>query len=104
MDEYIRCLRDYVREHRIQFEEECPQSCLDALWWYYGEYHALDSPQRKVLKKLRDFLESLPIKNSGAVIGEVGYLGAEYERIAFTTGLKLGAQLMVELTENVTRE
>lgn len=49
-------------------------------------------------------MESLPIKNSGAVIGEVGYLGAEYEWIAFTTGLKLGAQLMVELTENVTME
>ncbi len=55
-------------------------------------------------KKLRDFLESLPIKNSGAVIGEVGFLCAEYKRIAFTTGPKLRAQLMVELTENVTRE
>ena len=55
-------------------------------------------------KKLRDFLESLPIKNSGAVIGEVGYLCAVYERIAFTTGPKLRAQLMVELPEDVTRE
>lgn len=45
-----------------------------------------------------------PIKNSGAVIGEVGFLCAEFERIAFTTGPKLRAQLMVELTENVTRE
>ncbi len=45
-----------------------------------------------------------PIKNSGAVIGEVGFLCAEYERITFTTGPKLRAQLMVELTENVTRE
>lgn len=100
MDEF----RDYVREHRIQFEEECPQPCPDALWWYYGEYHALDSPQGKVSKKLRNSLESLPIKNSGAVIGEVGYLCAVYERIAFTTGPKLRAQLMVELPEDVTRE
>ena len=46
MDEF----RDYVREHRIQFEEECPQPCPDALWWYYGEYHALDSPHGKVSK------------------------------------------------------
>ena len=49
-------------------------------------------------------MESLPIKNSGAVIGEVGYLCAVYERIAFTTGPKLRAQLMVELPEDVTRE
>lgn len=75
----------------------CP---VVVLW---GVSCAGQSPEEG-LKKLRDFLESLPIKNSGAVIGEVGYLGAEYERIAFTTGLKLGAQLMVELTENVTRE
>ena len=46
MDEF----RDYVREHRIQFKEECPQPCPDALWWYYGEYHALDSPHGKVSK------------------------------------------------------
>lgn len=100
MDEF----RDYVREHRIQFEEECPQPCPDVLWWYYGEYHALDSPQGEGFKKLRNSLESLPIKNSGAVIGEVGYLCAVYERIAFTTGPKLRAQLMVELPEDVTRE
>lgn len=55
-------------------------------------------------KKLRNSLESLPIKNSGAVIGEVGYLCAVYERIAFTTGPKLRAQLMVELPEDVPRE
>lgn len=75
----------------------CP---VVVLW---GVSCAGQSPEEG-FKKLRDFLESLPIKNSGAVIGEVGYLGAEYERIAFTTGLKLGAQLMVELTENITRE
>ena len=77
-----------------------PRCPVVVLW---GVSCAGQSPEEG-FKKLRDFLESLPIKNSGAVIGEVGYLGAEYERIAFTTGLKLGAQLMVELTENVTRE
>ena len=77
-----------------------PRCPVVVLW---GVSCAGQSPEEG-FKKLRDFLESLPIKNSGAVIGEVGYLGAEYERIAFTTGPKLRAQLMVELTENVTRE
>lgn len=45
----------YVREHKIIFEEDCPQPCLDALWWHYGECHALDSPQAKEGRKgLRD--------------------------------------------------
>ena len=47
MDEYIRQLRVYVQEHKIIFEEECPQPCLDVLWWHYGEYHNMDSPQAK---------------------------------------------------------
>ncbi len=98
MDEYIRQLRAYIREHKIIFEEVCPQPCLDALWWHYGEYHALDSPQAKEgFKNLRDCLDSLPIKDSDAVFEYVVYLCAEYERIAFATGLKLGTQLMMEL-------
>ena len=40
--------------------------------------------------------------DSDVVAGEVGCLCAEYERIAFTDGLKLGAQLMLELAENTT--
>ena len=98
MDEYIRQLRAYIREHKIIFEEVCPQPCLDALWWQYGAYHALDSPQAKEgFKNLRDCLDSLPIKDSDAVFEYVVYLCAEYERIAFATGLKLGTQLMMEL-------
>ena len=98
MDEYIRQLRAYIREHKIIFEEVCPQPCLDALWWHYGEYHALDSPQAKEgFKNLRYCLDSLPIKDSDAVFEYVVYLCAEYERIAFATGLKLGTQLMMEL-------
>ena len=98
MDEYIRQIRAYIREHKIIFEEVCPQPCLDALWWHYGEYHALDSPQAKEgFKNLRDCLDSLPIKDSDAVFEYVVYLCAEYERIAFATGLKLGTQLMMEL-------
>ena len=105
MDEYIRQLRAYIREHKIIFEEVCPQPCLDALWWHYGEYHALDSPQAKEgFKNLRDCLDSLPIKDSDAVFEYVVYLCAEYERIAFATGLKLGTQLMMELAGETSVE
>lgn len=98
MDEYIRQLRIFVREHKIIFEEDCPPPCLDALWWHYGEYHNMDSPQAKEgFKNLRACLDSLPIKDSDAVFEYVVYLCAEYERIAFATGLKLGTQLMMEL-------
>ena len=103
MDEYIRQLQAYVREYKIIFEEDCPQPCLDALWWHYGEYHNMDSPQTKEgFKNLRACLDSLPVEDSDVVFKDVVCLCAEYERIAFTAGLKLGAQVMLELTENAT--
>lgn len=81
------------------------QLCLDLSRWYYGEYHNTDSPRTKEdFKKLWGKLDSLLIKDSDAVVGEIGCLCAEYERIAFTAGLKLMAQLMMKLTENATRE
>lgn len=43
----------------------------------------MDSPQAKEgFKNLRDCLDSLPIKDSDVVVGEVACLCAEYERIA----------------------
>ena len=73
MDEYIQQLRAYVREHKIIFEEDCPQPCLDALWWHHGEYHNPDSPQEKEgFKNLRISLDSLPVEDSDVVAGEVG--------------------------------
>ena len=98
MDAYIKKLRDYVSEHKIDFDEDTAEPCLDALWWHYGENHNMDSSQaKKGFKNLRACMDSLPIKDSDVVVGEVGCLCAEYERIAFTAGLKLGAQLMMEL-------
>ena len=82
MDEYIRQLQAYVREYKIIFEEDCPQPCLDALWWHYGEYHNMDSPQTKEgFKNLRACLDSLPVEDSDAVFEDVVCLCAEYERI-----------------------
>ena len=105
MDEYIWQLQAYVREHKIIFEEDRPQPCLDALWWHYGEYHNMDSPQTKEgFKNLRACLDSLPVEDSDAVFEDVVCLCAEYERIAFTAGLKLGAQLTMELTGNTAGE
>ena len=58
----------------------------------------MDSPQAKEgFKNLRACLDSPPIKDSDAVVGEIECLCAEYERIAFTAGLKLMAQLMLKL-------
>ncbi len=73
---------------------------MDSIWWHYGECYNLDSPAVKEgFRNLREQLDSLSTDDSELVITEVGCLCAEYERIAFTAGLRLGAQLMLELAE-----
>ena len=58
------------------------------------------SPSKGGLENLRACLDSLLVEDSDVVFEDVVCLCAEYERIAFTAGLKLGAQLMMELTED----
>ena len=102
MDAYIKKLHDYVSEHKIDFDEEAAEPCLDALWWHYGEYHSLSNVKTKQgFRDLHDALNCLGPKDSDEVIGMVGCLCAEHERIVFIAGLRLGAQLMLEITEPV---
>ncbi len=54
---------------------------------------------KKGFRNLRERLDPLSVADADTVITEVGCLCAEYERIAFTTGLRLSAQLMLELTK-----
>ncbi len=98
MNAYLQSMLDYVQKEKITFWEEGDKPCLDSIWWHYGECYNLDSPAAKEgFRKLRERLDTLSVEDSDTVITEVGCLCAEYERIAFTAGLRLGAQLMLEL-------
>ncbi len=97
---YLQSLIDYIQKEKITFREERDQPCLDSIWWHYGECYNLDSSAAKEgFRNLRERLDTLSVEDSDTVITEVGCLCAEYERIAFTAGLRPGAQLMLELTQ-----
>ena len=100
MEHYIKELRAYVTEHKILFDGESAEPCLDALWWHYGETHTMSNDEtRRLWQELHDCLSGLSFLDCNAVISQVGGLGAEHERIAFVSGIRLGAQLIVELSE-----
>ncbi len=93
-------LLEYIQKEKLTFREDGDQPCLDSIWWNYGECYNLDSPTAKEgFRSLRERLDCLSAEDADAVITEAGYLCAEYERIAFTADLRLGAQLMLELTK-----
>ncbi len=101
MEDYVQKLKTYIMTNQVTFEVDCPQPCLDALWWHYGEYHNLDSAAAKdAFRALRALLDALPTQDSDPIFTEINGLCAEYERAAFTAGLRLGAQLILELQDS----
>lgn len=100
MENYIKKLRAYVTEHKIIFDEESVEPCLDSLWWHYGESHAMcNDVTKQRMRELYECLSDLSFQDCDTVISHVGGLCAEHERIAFVAGLRLGAQLMLEITD-----
>ncbi len=100
MNACLQSLMDYIQKEKLTSREDGDQPCLDSIWWHYGECYNLDSSAAKEgFRNLRERLDTLSVEDSDTVITEVGSLCAEYERIAFTAGLRLGAQLMLELSK-----
>lgn len=92
----------YIQEHPIDFNESSDAPCLDALWWHYTESHSMDSKKGKHdFRELRLLLSELGFQKSNEVVSLVLSLNAEQERIAFISGLQLGAQLILELEKEV---
>lgn len=100
MDSYVRRLRQYIAANPIQFDEDCDHPALDSLYWHYTESHSMsNSKTKRADQDLYVCLEALPLEDNNKVFNLVATLCAEHERIAFLSGLQVGAQLMLEITE-----
>lgn len=102
MGSYLNQLKAYILEHPISFETPTDFPCLDALWWHYTEYHSMGSEKEKqAFQELRLLLSDLGYQKVNEVVSLVLSISAEQERIAFISGLQLGAQLILELEKEV---
>ena len=98
MKKYINQLRQYISENPIRFDRDCDAPALDALYWHYSECHNMSNDNTRAgWQALDDHFSALSFDEHNRVFIVVGSLCAEYERIAFLSGLRLGAQLMMEL-------
>lgn len=101
MNSYIEKLRQYVAANPIRFDDNCDYPALDSLYWHYSEYHNMSNANtRAVSRALNEYLSELSFQENDRVFSLVNTLCSEYERIAFLAGLQLGAQMMLELTED----
>lgn len=100
MDSYIRKLRQYIAANPVKFDEDCDHPALDSLYWHYTESHSMSNNITKQAdQELFVCLEGLSFEDNSRLSSLIITLCAEHERIAFLAGLQVGAQLMLEITE-----
>ncbi len=91
-------LESYCKEHPIQMNDR--ETILEALYWLYVESAPTDSEKLRCgYARLRKQLHFLKPKEYDAVFGTVSELCNESEQIAFYAGTRLGAALMMELSD-----
>ena len=101
---YLRKLKAYVNANPTRFDDDCPLPALDSLYWHYIECHTMTNEKtRQASRNLSAYLRFLPPKKRDDIYGLASMLCAEHESIAFIAGLQLGAQLMLELTEEAEK-
>lgn len=104
METYLQKLKAYVKANPTKFDDDCPLPVLDSLYWHYTECHAMTNEKTKqASRNLYAYLQFLPPKKRDAICCLASTLCAEHESIAFIAGLQLGAQLMLELTEEAEK-
>ena len=100
MKKYINLLRQYVSENPIRFDDDSEFPALETLYWNYCEGHCMSNDQTKVaMQALDEYFSGLSFDEHNRIFILIGRLCAEHERIAFLAGLRLGAQLMLEIME-----
>ena len=100
MKSYLRKLQAYIKANPTMFDYDCPLPALDSLYWHYTECNTMTNEKMKQAShNLSAYLRFLPPKKRDAIYCLASTLCAEHESLAFIAGLQLGAQLMMELTE-----
>ena len=104
MKTYLQKLKAYIKANPTKFHEDCPLPAMDSLYWHYSECRPMmNAKTKQASRELISYLRFLPEKKRDTIYCLASTLCAEHESIAFIAGLQLGAQLMLELTEEAEK-
>ena len=100
LKEYINALAQYIKQNPKTFDVPTDTPCLEALWWHYAGFFPLQNAVTKEkYAELREALSASDQVDPDEIMDKVISLCSEYEKIAFIAGLKLGVQLMTEVSQ-----
>lgn len=103
MQPFLDLLRRCTENHTFDSGDPDCKTVLDQLFRAYQESHESDPPDiRDGFRELDELLEHLSLDDNNTVFNLCCRLCTAYEYKAFIDGFHNGAQLMMELTKQVS--
>lgn len=98
MSIHIQDIYNYLDEHPIYAYNGSVTSMLGMIHDAYTMYNEIDSEEVKCrIRQIVEILGPLPAEKEDALFAVVCQLCAEHERLAFSHGIRLGMDLMMEV-------
>lgn len=100
MNPYVAQLKKYLSENPPNYEYEDIHSLLELVGSYYIMCNPIDNDAiRNMFRSLEPIMKSLSRKRENKLFHTMLDICEEYERISFLEGVRVGAQLVMELSE-----
>lgn len=101
--EIVTAVKDYLLQNPANFQGQV-SSILELLYFHYTEYNPVENDRvRACFLGLTDKLHELARdeEEENQMINLAGDACAEYERVAYMEGIKVGMRLMMEMGDNI---
>lgn len=100
MTAYTQQIKSYLNITPLPRESSQFDSLLKMLWYFYTLYYPVNcSTVEEKLQCLEPILKTLSRKRYRRLINTVANLCAKYEQAAFLEGIRVGAMLILEISE-----
>ena len=98
MTPYIQQFKIYIEQHPPQFGHEDIHTIAELLYNCYTEMNPIDTTEiRGIFREIDQIIRNLSVQENDRVFAVVCQLCTHHERLAFLAGLRVGAQLLLEL-------
>jgi len=100
MEYKLKDFKKYLSQHPLVDGDSKISSVMEAICDFYMMTNGPENEEvKQILTELDARIQMLSFAEQDAVFSTVSRLGAQWERCAFLSGLRIGAQLALELLE-----
>ena len=94
----IQQFQAYINQHKPKFGDEDIHTIAEFLYSCYSEHNPIDTVEiRSCFGEIDRIIHKLSVEENDRIFVLVCKLCTQHEQLAFLTGMRVGAQLLLEL-------